>query len=131
MKSFFRGGGPAVLLASLLLFGAALWATAQQVFEIEVVREPTYHLGGVTGVASRNGGIAWWSDKGRDPEKTEETNLAFIERDGCLEVIGANTSHYHGARAYFDGIYCQTGALDEKEEATLMKAAESGEVEEP
>ena len=94
-------------------------------FDIEVVRGPTYHLGSVAGVATWNDRIGWWSDKG-DPEKTEESNLAFIDRDRCLEVIGANTTHYHGARAYFDGIYCKAGPLDEKEQAEVIKGAESG-----
>ena len=100
-------------------------------FLIEVVRGPTYHLGGVAGVASWNERVGWWSDKAKDPEKTDESNLVFVERDGCIEVIGANTSHYHGARAYFDGIYCKVGALDEKAQAEVIKAAESGEIPEP
>ena len=94
-------------------------------FDIEVVRGPTYHTGSLAGVASWNDRIGWWSDKG-DPEKTEESNLAFIDRDRCLEVIGANTTHYHGARAYFDGIYCKAGPLDEKEQTEVTKGAESG-----
>ena len=95
-------------------------------FTCEVVRGPTYHSGEISGIASWNQPIGWFSDKGRDPEKTEETNLAFADRDGCLEIIGANTGHYHGARAHFDGIYCKVGALDDKEQAELIKSAESG-----
>ena len=106
--------------------GAA--APARLLFDIEVVRGPTYHTGGVVGVATWNQRIGWWSDKGVDPEKTEESNLAFVDREGCIEVIGANTSHYHGARAYFDGIYCKVGPLDEKAQAEVIKAAESGEL---
>ena len=96
-------------------------------FDIEVVRGPTYHTGGVAGGATWNDRIGWWSDKGY-PEKTDESNLAFIDRDRCVEVIGANTTQYHGARAYFDGIYCKAGPLDEKEQAEVTKNAESGEI---
>lgn len=97
-------------------------------FDIEVVRGPTYHTGSVAGVATWNVRIGWWSDKG-DPEKTEESNLAFIDRDSCVEVIGANTKHYHGVRAYFDGIYCRAGPLNDEEQAEVIKGAESGERE--
>ena len=96
-------------------------------FSIDVVRGPTYHTGGVAGVASWNERLGWWSDKGRDAGKPDESNLAFIQREGCLEVIGANTSHYHGARAYFDGLYCKAGTLDAKEQEEVAKEAESGE----
>jgi uncharacterized protein YecT (DUF1311 family) len=95
-------------------------------FVIEVVRGPTFHSGSVAGVATWNSPLGWFSDKGREKEKTEETNLAFVSRGGVLEIIGAQTSYYHGARAYFDGEYCKVGHLDEKQKAELLKAAESG-----
>jgi uncharacterized protein YecT (DUF1311 family) len=96
-------------------------------FSIDVVRGPTYHMGSVAGVASWNERLGWWSDKGIHAGKTDEANLAFVDRDGCLEVIGAKTFHYHGARAYFDGIYVKVGPLDEKTQAEVIKAAESGQ----
>ena len=96
-------------------------------FSIEVVRGPTYHSGSVAGVASWNARLGWWSDKGRNAEKTDESNVAFIERDQCLEVFGANTSHYHGARAYFDGLYVKVEPLDAETQAELIKGAESGQ----
>lgn len=96
-------------------------------FAIEVVRGPTYHTGDVAGVASWNDRLGWWTDKGVDPGKAEESNLAFVDRDGCVEVIGANTVYYHGARAYFEGIYCKVGTLDEKTQAEVIKAGESGQ----
>ena len=99
-------------------------------FGIEVVRGPTFHTGSLAGVATWNSPIGWFTDKGHDKEKTDETNLAFVSRGTVLEIIGANTSYYHGARAYFDGGYCKTGQLDEKAKAALLKAAESGGVEE-
>jgi uncharacterized protein YecT (DUF1311 family) len=99
-------------------------------FEISVVRGPTYHTGSLAGVATWNSPLGWFSDKGRDIEKTEESNLVFVERGTVLEIISANTSFYHGARAYFDGQYCKVDKLDEKRQADVTKAAESGAIPE-
>ena len=99
-------------------------------FVISVVRGPTFHTGALAGVATWNTPLGWFSDKGRDPKKTEETNLAFVQRGFVLELIGANTFEYHGARAYFDGAYCKIAPLDGKRKAEITKAAESGEVPE-
>ena len=115
-------------------YGGTLSLVQQEsrlLFVCEVVRGPTYHVGAIAGVASWNQKIGWFSDKGREPEKTDETNNAFADREGCLELVGANTGHYHGARAHFDGIYCKVGTLSAEEQAKVIKAAESGEVEEP
>src|SRR5205085_8590985 len=49
-------------------------------FEITVVRGPTYHTGSLAGLATWNAPLGWFSDKGRDKEKTEESNLVFAER---------------------------------------------------
>jgi uncharacterized protein YecT (DUF1311 family) len=100
-------------------------------FTFDVVRGRAAHTGGIAGVSSWNSNLGWFSDKGRDPAKTDETNIAFIEREGEIEVVGANTSYYHGMRAFFDGFYCKSGPLDEKEQAALIKAAESGVVADP
>jgi len=99
-------------------------------FVIEVVRGPTFHTGSLAGVATWNDPLGWFSDKGRHNDKPEETNLAFVRHGSLLELIGANTSYYHGARAYFDGGYCKTGTLDEKAKAEVTKSAEAGAVEE-
>lgn len=99
-------------------------------FIIECVRGPTSHVGGLSGIASWNNTIGWFSDKGRDKEKTDETNLSFILRDRKLEVIGANTGNYHGVRAYFGGEYVKAGPLNAKMQAKVMKAAKSGELPE-
>lgn len=99
-------------------------------FVLGVVRGPTLHIGSLAGVATWNDPLGWFSDKGREKEKTEETNLAFVRRGFVLEIIGANTSHYHGARAYFDGDYCKVAELDAKQQAEVIKSAESGAVEE-
>ena len=99
-------------------------------FVIQVVRGPTSHLGALAGVAAWNTRIGWFSDKGRDPSKPEETNLAFVQRGRELEVIGANTGFYHGMRAYFDGKYIKVKPLDQKTQDKVLKAAKSGEVPE-
>lgn len=99
-------------------------------FIIQCVRGPTSHVGGLSGIAAWNPNIGWFSDKGRDKEKTDETNLSFILRDKKLEVIGANTGYYHGARAYFDGSYVKVKALDAKAQAKIVKAAKSGDLPE-
>ncbi|MCB1278950.1 lysozyme inhibitor LprI family protein [Prosthecobacter sp.] len=99
-------------------------------FVIECVRGPTSHIGGLAGVAVWNQNIGWYSDKGIDKDKTDETNLSFIFRDRKLEVVGANTGYYHGARAYFDGEYVKVQPLNAKAQAKIVKAAKSGEVPE-
>ena len=99
-------------------------------FVIQCVRGPTSHVGGLAGIAAWNTSIGWFSDKGRDKDKTDETNLSFISRDKKLEIIGANTGYYHGARAYFDGTYVRVKSLDAKAQEKVIKAAKSGEVPE-
>ena len=95
-------------------------------FIVQCVRGPTSHVGGLSGSAVWNNTIGWFSDKGREKDKTDETNIAFI-LDGVLRVHGANTQHYHGARAYFDGEYIKTGNLTDKATALVIKAAKSGD----
>jgi len=99
-------------------------------FTIEVVRGPTFHTGSLAGIATWNSPLGWFSDKGRNQEKTDESNLAFVARGNVLEIVGANTTYYHGARAYFDGEYCKVGVLDDKRKAEVTKAAEAGALEE-
>jgi len=99
-------------------------------FTIQCVRGPTSHVGGLAGSAVWNQSIGWYSDKGRDKDKTDETNLSFNLRERKLEVIGANTGYYHGARAYFDGSYVKVSPLSAKVQAKTLKAAKSGELSE-
>jgi uncharacterized protein YecT (DUF1311 family) len=99
-------------------------------FVVQAVRGRTFHTGSLAGVATWNTPLGWFSDKGRNKEKTDETNVAFVSRGSVLEIIGANTSYYHGARAYFDGEYCKVGKLDEKQKAEVTNAAETGAVKE-
>ena len=88
------------------------------------------HLGGLAGIAVWNTSIGWFSDKGVVKDKTDETNLSFILREKKLEIIGASTGYYHGARAYFDGSYVKVKTLDTKAQAKIVKAAKTGEVPE-
>jgi uncharacterized protein YecT (DUF1311 family) len=100
-------------------------------FVIECVRGPTSHVGGLAGIAVWNANIGWFSDKGREDKGDDpETNLSFILRDRKLEIIGANTGYYHGARAYFDGEYVRVQPLNAKAQAKVVKAAKSGELPE-
>ena len=102
----------------------------QLLFVFHTVRGRGYDVGVLAGAATWNTSIGWFSDKGRDPDKTDETNISFAERDGHLEVIGANTSYYHGHHAYFDGNYYRIAPLTEKEQQSVITAGESGKVPE-
>jgi uncharacterized protein YecT (DUF1311 family) len=100
-------------------------------FVMECVRGPTSHIGGISGEAVWNRTIGWFSDKGRAEKGDEgETSLSFIRRDGRLEIIGANTGYYHGARAYFDGDYVKTSTLSAQDQEKIIKAAKDGDVPE-
>jgi len=101
-------------------------------FTTECVRGPTSHVGGLAGEAAWNKTIGWFSDKGHADKGDEgETNLSFTLRDGTLEIIGANTGYYHGARAHFDGHYVKTSMLDAKQQANTVKTAKDGKLPEP
>lgn len=114
-------------------YGGSLEVVEQEgklLFIFNVVRGHSFDVGAIAGVAIWNTKIGWFSDKGRDADKAEETNISFSARDGQLEVIGANTSFYHGQHAYFDGTYCKIAPLDDKEQAVVIEAAKSGKVPE-
>lgn len=104
--------------------------TQKLFFVFHVVRGRALHLGVIAGAAHWNSPLGWFSDKGREADKPEETNIAIIEKERHLEVTGANTSYYHGARAYFDGAYYKIAPLDDKEQESVVKAGETGEVPE-
>lgn len=100
-------------------------------FVLTCVRGPTSHTGGLAGTLEWNDPIGWYSDEGLQQGKDDVTNLSFIARDGhLLEVIGANTGHYHGARAYFSGTYVKVEKLSAKAQAKVARAAKSGELPE-
>lgn len=99
-------------------------------FTIETVRGPSANLGQIAGIAAWNSPIGWFSDKGRDKEKTDETNLAFHWQGRKLQVTGANTEFYHGKRAWFDGGYVKVAALNKKQEARVLESAKAGAIPE-
>lgn len=83
-------------------------------FLLSVVRGPTYHLGNLGGEFEVNRGTGRFSVK--EETAAEATWLTFLQRDdGRIEVVGENTSYYHGARAYFDGKYARVGDLTGEE----------------
>lgn len=84
------------------------------------------NLGSLAGIAAWNQRIGWFSDKGRNPDKTDETNVSFVLRGEELEIIEANARYYQGNHAHFDGKYYKVASLDEEEQAKVIKAAESG-----
>lgn len=104
--------------------------TQKLFFVFQIVRGHALHLGAIAGIAHWNRPLGWFSDKGREAGKAEETNIAFVEKERHLEVTGANTSYYHGARAYFDGAYYKIAPLADKEQESVVKAGETGEVPE-
>ena len=104
--------------------------TQKLFFVFHVVRGRAFHLGVIAGVVQWNRPLGWFSDKGREADKPEETNIVFVEKERHLEVTGARTSYYHGANAYFDGAYYKIGPLAKKEQEDVVKAGETGEVPE-
>lgn len=83
------------------------------VFSINVVRGPTTHTGGLTGVAALKGSVAVYKEKVEPAEDRKSCELTFAFSDGhIVKVTGKNTEYYHGARAYFDGTYFKVAKLD-------------------
>lgn len=95
-------------------------------FDAECARGHSIHLGSLLGVAVWNAPLGWYSDKGEDKDKEEETNLCFIQRDKKLELVGAKTKYYHGARAYFDGSYIKVRELSAVAQKKVIQEAKAG-----
>jgi uncharacterized protein YecT (DUF1311 family) len=97
-------------------YGGALQLeeTAQGlVFSINVVRGPTVHTGGLGGVATLKGRVATYKEKVEPADDRKPCELTFAFSDGHIaKVTGKNTGYYHGARAYFDGIYLKVAKLE-------------------
>lgn len=79
-------------------------------FEVEVVRGPTYHLGNLEGVAVRAGaGDAKFTDTEKDAfEDGKPGTLEFGISPRIITLKEKGLGHYHGARASFDGEYFRT-----------------------
>jgi uncharacterized protein YecT (DUF1311 family) len=93
-------------------------------FTLNVVRGRSLHVGELSGFAAWNPPIGWFTDKGREKEKTDETNLSFVLRNERLQLTGANTSYYHGMRAHFDGDYMKVAELSAAEQKKVLQEAQ-------
>lgn len=83
------------------------------VFSIDVVRGPTSHTGGLTGVATRKHNTAYYKEQVEAGEDRPPCEMTFSFIDGhIVKVEGKNTEHHHGARAYFAGTYFKVSPLD-------------------
>jgi hypothetical protein len=83
-----------------------------------VVRGPTYHIGSIGGSAKWNGSTAHFSIQALDEEGG--TWLTFLKWGVKLEIIGENTSSFHGARAYFDGEYIRVSELTDGDRKAIL-----------
>lgn len=99
-------------------------------FSFDVVRGRGANVGSLSGIARWHTRIGWFSDKGRDKEKTDEANLSFVYHQPKLEVTEAGADYYHGHAATFDGSYVKVKPLTTKEEAEIIKAGKTGEAPE-
>lgn len=93
-------------------------------FTLSVVRGPTHHAGIVGGLAQLNGASARFTAQA--PGSERHTWLTFLnnrKRDGRVELIGENTQPFHGARAYFEGLYLRVSVLDAKAAAEVVQEA--------
>jgi len=97
-------------------------------FVFDVVRGRGANIGAIAGVARWHNRIGWFSDKGRDKDKTDEANLSFVYNQPELQVIEAGADYYHGHNATFDGDYVKVDSLDAKKQKEIIKAGTSGEV---
>ncbi len=80
-------------------------------FKVSVVRGPTYHSGEISGVMQVNEKRARFSDAGIQGKDAGEAWLDLKQIDGQrIELEATNAQYYHGARAYFDGIYLRVDA---------------------
>lgn len=84
-------------------------------FKVEVVRGPTFHLGGIFGEAKVNEALGHFSDGGEKDRAATWLHFELEGNSGRVTLRGANTGFYHGARAYFDGIYLRMRDLTKKE----------------
>ena len=82
-------------------------------FQINVVRGPTSHAGGLVGLAPFKDGVAVYKEQVEAGEEREPCELTFTFSKGqSVKIDGKNTEHYHGARAYFTGTYFKIAKLE-------------------
>jgi uncharacterized protein YecT (DUF1311 family) len=83
------------------------------VFSISVVRGPTSHTGGLTGIATLKRDAAVYKEQVEAGEDRKPCELTFNFVEGhIVKLEGKNTEYYHGARAYFVGTYFKVAKLD-------------------
>ena len=99
-------------------------------FNLEVLRGPTAHIGSISGIASWNEPLGWFSDKAGEKDKTGEANVAFLRKGNRIDVHTANAGSYGGMRAYFDAEYWLVGKLNAKAQAGVIAQAK-GEGSDP
>ena len=95
-------------------------------FSLDVVRGPTFHTGGIAGIARWNEPLGFYSDDGKDGDdekRDEETWIIFRKEGAVLKLDCAKTQHYHGARAYFDGSYRRVAAIDSTRATKVFESA--------
>ncbi|MCE9598370.1 MAG: DUF1311 domain-containing protein [Spirochaetia bacterium] len=76
----------------------------EYLFEMRVVRGPTFHTGQYNGVFRRTGNSIKYRWSTSDP-MVMKCDLNFTIEPGALQVEEVDCSGFHGARAYFDGTY--------------------------
>ncbi|MEY2563728.1 MAG: hypothetical protein QOH88_1921 [Verrucomicrobiota bacterium] len=82
-------------------------------FQINVVRGPTSHTGGLSGVATLKGDTAAYKEVVEPGEDRAPCELTFTFSKGhVVKLDGKNTDYYHGMRAYFVGTYFKVGKLE-------------------
>ena len=97
-------------------------------FLFTVVRGHGLNVGQIAGIAKWHSRIGWFSDKGRDKDKVDEANIAFVYRQPKLQVTEAGADYYHGHAAVFDGDYVKIKSLTAKEQKETLHAGQTGEV---
>lgn len=76
-------------------------------FSMEVVRGPTAHIGEVSGQWQTKLNVKWrWKSEAECQDTDMECCiLEFKSSQAKIEVKEISCQYYHGARAYFDGVY--------------------------
>lgn len=91
-------------------------------FVLDVVRGPSFHIGGIDGKISVNGNTGWFETKAEGEEKpTWLTFLDGLDYEGSVRVTAENTSYFHGARGYFQGTYLWTGELSAEDRKKVIE----------
>lgn len=91
-------------------------------FQIDVVRGPTSHTGGLAGLATLKDGVAVYKEQVQAGEDREPCELTFtFSRGHIVKIDGKSTEYYHGARAYFTGTYFKIAKLEEPIELNAVE----------